>query len=302
MTIPPSTHVNTITTTVNTDEHPAAQQELLALPPSTTIITQPTEQNVITQEPEAPETQERTITPVVEPDDTNTTTNDDDVVTNNINEQAENTDNITDDADNEQPNITTAEETTDDTMEVDNCSRQDQDTDTATATAELVSTTENDDTSTTSSATITTSAPSHSMQLRTRGRVDYSSFHKKGATQLIQVARKKLKQKRVKVHIRDMFRKVAAIIMSHMGQASSSEHDQLSVREGIRRFGQQAVDAVLKEYAQLHDMNTFKPMDPNKLSKQEKRKALNLIKKIKKKMCGRIKARGLPMVANNACG
>ena len=174
--------------------------------------------------------------------------------------------------------------------EVVDCSRHDQDEDTDTA--ELVSTTEDDDVSTTQSTTTTATTSSHPMQLRNRNRVDYDSFHKKGATQLIQVAKKKVKQKRIKVNVRDMFRKVAAIIMSHMGQTSSSEHDQLSVREGIRRFGQQAIDAVLKEYAQLHDMHTFNLEDPKKLTRQQKRRALNLITKIKKKCCGRVKAKG----------
>ena len=37
--------------------------------------------------------------------------------------------------------------------------------------------------------------------------------------------------------------------MSHIKAAS--KHDQVSVEEGIRRFGNKAVEAVLSEYSQL---------------------------------------------------
>ena len=57
---------------------------------------------------------------------------------------------------------------------------------------------------------------------------------------------KKLKGKikrRFKIKVKDMFRKVMSITMTHI--AAASKHDQVSVEEGIRRFGNKAVEAVL---------------------------------------------------------
>lgn len=71
----------------------------------------------------------------------------------------------------------------------------------------------------------------------------------------------------------------------------TSEYDQLDVEEGIERFGEGAVTAVFQEFHQLADVSTFKPMDPSKVTRTEKRKALNLITKVKKKRCGKIKGR-----------
>lgn len=77
--------------------------------------------------------------------------------------------------------------------------------------------------------------------------------------------------------------------MSHIKAAS--KHDQVSVEEGIRRFGNKAVEAVLSEYSQLNDKQVFRARFANELTSKQKQEALNLITMVKQKRCGKIKGR-----------
>ena len=43
----------------------------------------------------------------------------------------------------------------------------------------------------------------------------------------------------------------------------------------MKRHGQQAMDAVLSEFAQLNDKNIFTPMSHNNLTMNQRREALN---------------------------
>ena len=73
-------------------------------------------------------------------------------------------------------------------------------------------------------------------------------------------------------------------------EVSMAKHDkyaQVSVKEGIRRHGQKAIDAVLTEYAQLNNRNIFEPKHAHELGTEVKREALNLITLIKEKRCGK---------------
>ena len=63
--------------------------------------------------------------------------------------------------------------------------------------------------------------------------------------------------------------------------ASSSKHDQVSVEEGIRRYSNKAVAAVLMEYTKLNDKNAFRPRLASELTSKQKAAALNLITMIK---------------------
>lgn len=76
--------------------------------------------------------------------------------------------------------------------------------------------------------------------------------------------------------------------MAHMKRVSS-EHDQLNVEDGIQRYGDKAIEAVLKEFVKLIGMTTFDPLDASTLTLEQKRRALKLITKIKRKRCGKIK-------------
>ena len=63
------------------------------------------------------------------------------------------------------------------------------------------------------------------------------------------------------------------------------------MKEGIARFGKRAIEAVIKEFAQLDDSESFEPQMANTLTANQKKAALNLITLVKRKRCGRIKGR-----------
>lgn len=65
---------------------------------------------------------------------------------------------------------------------------------------------------------------------------------------------------------------------------------QYSMKKGLQMFGNDGVDAVLAELKQLHDRKVMIPM--NDLPRQKKRGALEYLMFLKKKRCGKIKARG----------
>ena len=91
----------------------------------------------------------------------------------------------------------------------------------------------------------------------------------------------KRKQKQVhKLFIRDEFKRIVAICMT-----------QMSAKKGIKKHGDVAINAILKEYAQLHDLDVFKPRHKNDLSEDQLKECLRLITLIKEKRCGKIKGR-----------
>ncbi len=66
---------------------------------------------------------------------------------------------------------------------------------------------------------------------------------------------------------------------------------QLSLKEGLRRFGERGKQGALKEMRQLHDMRTFFPRDPKTLTPEERRKALSSLIFLKEKDTGEVKGR-----------
>ncbi len=62
-----------------------------------------------------------------------------------------------------------------------------------------------------------------------------------------------------------------------------------------------AVEALLKEFAQLDNMNTFKPIKADSISKQERRKALRLINLIPSKRDGTLKGRTCASLRSTLC-
>ena len=65
----------------------------------------------------------------------------------------------------------------------------------------------------------------------------------------------------------------------------------MNATKGIKLHGERVVEALLKEFAQLDNMNTFKPIKADSISKQERRKSLRLINLIKEKRDGTLKGR-----------
>jgi hypothetical protein len=66
---------------------------------------------------------------------------------------------------------------------------------------------------------------------------------------------------------------------------------QLTAKAGIKKHGQVTLDALFKEFSQLHDLGVFLAQDGNKLTRVEKKGALRAINMITEKRCGRIKGR-----------
>ena len=64
------------------------------------------------------------------------------------------------------------------------------------------------------------------------------------------------KQKQVhKLYICDEFKRLVAICMT-----------QMSAKKRIKKHGEVAINAILKEYAQLHDLDVFKPRHKDELT------------------------------------
>ena len=63
-----------------------------------------------------------------------------------------------------------------------------------------------------------------------------------------------------------------------------------SLKRGLKEFGQDGKNAVQSEFQQHHDMDTYFPIDPKELTRQQKRDALELLMNLVKKRDGRINA------------
>ena len=63
------------------------------------------------------------------------------------------------------------------------------------------------------------------------------------------------------------------------------------LHKGIELFGQEARNTVQKEMQQHYDMKTYIPVDPSKLTYDEKQEAIESLCNIVKKRSGRVKAR-----------
>ena len=62
-----------------------------------------------------------------------------------------------------------------------------------------------------------------------------------------------------------------------------NKHPQVSIKEGMKRYGNETVDAMLEEFVQLENQNIFEPQEVDKLTRYQHREALNLITLIKQK-------------------
>lgn len=140
-------------------------------------------------------------------------------------------------------------------------------------------------------------------RLRNRERLNYAQLHRFGETQLLQrhklLCCKIIKQSEAKekdkslkraliIKTKETFHKVMGIVIAHMPKV---EYDDVSMKQGLERFGERAVEAVLKEFAQLDDSDSFEPQYAHPLTRDQKHSALNLITLVKKKRCGKIKGR-----------
>ena len=86
-------------------------------------------------------------------------------------------------------------------------------------------------------------------------------------------------------------------LVSEMSKFEVDEHitglimaHQYSLKKGIQLFGNRAEEATVKELKQIHDMDTYTPLDPKTLSQEEKNKALSALLFLAAKRDGRLKA------------
>ena len=68
--------------------------------------------------------------------------------------------------------------------------------------------------------------------------------------------------------------------------------EQMSLKKGLKWFGKNGADAVVKELKQLDYLDVIEPVDKKELTREERQRALNYHMYLKEKRCGRIKARG----------
>src|SRR5210317_406046 len=74
-------------------------------------------------------------------------------------------------------------------------------------------------------------------------------------------------------------------------QLTAKLMQQVSLREGLRRYGEEGTKAALAEMEQLHMRDTFKPVLPSNLTPKKKKEMLKSIMLLKQKRDGTIKGR-----------
>ena len=82
------------------------------------------------------------------------------------------------------------------------------------------------------------------------------------------------------VEPKDMFKRCVGVCMN-----------QMSAKAGIKKHGEEAVTAILKELGQLEHMKTFKPRHKRELTREQLSKAMRIITVIKEKRSGILKGR-----------
>jgi hypothetical protein len=67
---------------------------------------------------------------------------------------------------------------------------------------------------------------------------------------------------------------------------------QMSMKKGLKMFGDAGVEGVQSEMQQLHECNVMKPVQARELTPEECREALAYLMFLKRKRCGKVKGRG----------
>ena len=88
---------------------------------------------------------------------------------------------------------------------------------------------------------------------------------------------------------KDIFKRLTGAMFSQVSKCG--KFAQTNFNEGVKRRGDNYVEAILVELSQLDNMAAFTPLMINGLSNKEKKMALNLLIFIKKKRSGKIKDR-----------
>jgi hypothetical protein len=80
-------------------------------------------------------------------------------------------------------------------------------------------------------------------------------------------------------------------IKQNMEADAGIKKTQMSFREGVRRYGKAAEEALMKEFAQLEDLNVYEAVNARLLTHEQRKGALRAINLIKEKRTGQIKGR-----------
>ena len=84
----------------------------------------------------------------------------------------------------------------------------------------------------------------------------------------------------------------SGIVMTTEGTGEVLETLHMSLKAGLRTFGNDGVKAVEKEMRQLHDWEVMIPVHKKCLTPEQRKEALTYLMFLKRKCCGKIKGRG----------
>jgi hypothetical protein len=84
---------------------------------------------------------------------------------------------------------------------------------------------------------------------------------------------------------------VLARVTDKMNQDAGIKKTQMSFKEGLRRYRNAAEAALMKEFAQLKDLNVYEVVNMQSLTMEQRRTALRAINLIKEKRSGVLKGR-----------
>ena len=82
------------------------------------------------------------------------------------------------------------------------------------------------------------------------------------------------------------------VAMTTHGMSEVLETPQMSLKAGLRTFGNDGVRAVEKEMRQLHDRGVMTPVQKESLTSEQRKEALAYLMFLKRKRCGKVKGRG----------
>ena len=85
---------------------------------------------------------------------------------------------------------------------------------------------------------------------------------------------------------------VSAAVEKYNNLEASLVTPQYGVKQGLRLFQQKGTEAILKELKQLDDLNVISPIHPWDMTRDDIKRALPYLMFLKRKRCGKIKARG----------
>ena len=85
---------------------------------------------------------------------------------------------------------------------------------------------------------------------------------------------------------------IDSVAMTTNGTSEVIETPQMSLKAGLRTFGNDGVRAVEKEMRQLHDQGVMIPVHKKSLTAEQRKEALAYLMFLKRKCCGKVKGRG----------